>query len=134
MLFFSVFTSIVSVASFLFSLSLSLPFVLCLFLSFPHAHITLSLSLFHLHYNVFNMYKALFTLCTPHFENFPMIMLVSLSFSSFARNNLLNQCVFFPFCGRRLRRCRCLENKEKKKGIKERQIKKKEKEDRRKMT
>lgn len=68
---------------------------------FSSPHFSLFFLFSHLHYNVFNMYKALFTLCTPHFEIFPMIMFLALflthSLSPFARNKSLNRCVLFPF-------------------------------------
>lgn len=68
---------------------------------FSSPHFSLFFLFSHLHYNVFNMYKALFTLCTPHFEIFPMIMFLALflthSLSPFARNKSSNRCVLFPF-------------------------------------
>lgn len=107
---------------------------------FSSPHFSLFFLFSHLHYNVFNMYKALFTLCTPHFEIFPMIMFLALflthSLSPFARNKSSNRCVFsFPFLffnmARRLRRlrCQCKKKKTKEGRIKrrrERKTKKKE--------
>lgn len=105
---------------------------------FSSPHFSLFFLFSHLHYNVFNMYKALFTLCTPHFEIFPMIMFLALflthSLSPFARNKSSNRCVFsFPFLffnmARRLRRLRCQckkkKNERRKNKTKEREKNKK---------
>lgn len=89
---------------FFFSTSLSHHFLMHTQFSLSHfssPHFSLFFLFSHLHYNVFNMYKALFTLCTPHFEIFPMIMFLALflthSLSPFARNKSSNRCVLFPF-------------------------------------